>query len=838
MSGISEKKRARLNGLVEKYTSTVNPALKERKVIDLINWTVPAVISGIEKIDLSPREVSYIQEITKERFPEFVERAERASQATPFSRRSSRPTRPAISSPQFSPAAKAAAVPAVLSPKVRTKLAPPLAETPKRRAESPEPTSKRKKAESSAIYFDNDSSSLEQVLKFCPKIRAVKTAERSPQFPNFQLLAQANENNAFLRAAYQELANGFDPSTGFGAEQVPVLNKWLEQSKDQSVKRYAIFDWSGTLTKFPTTFPYGDLPHPVSNEDRLEILFGGAQRLAAIRKVFADLKENGVVPVIITNAQECGMPNFFELTNFANVNVEVICAKAHPDKAAALRSLKSDLCETTSEKTPLLEATQSQPDVAALLDQVSALPTKTLPPIQAGKINPAELPLAEMPAQIPAVGSVDKWRLMSRKMTYIGPYGKDNANDLQRILRTFQRHKLFQSLNVPVLPITLLDLGDVFFIRSPVLAGTPASQWVSNDQSRDGVLYKVWNHKSQGIADMQELLKEPVMVRKYCKSIVKYLLVAAIMEPPVGNLDLSNFRVVLDGKSTPRFYPLFYDSVRDMKTFKQSGSLWKLLFGSVPRSKMVIKEFASCVKQNCAELLDLLESTLDNPSLNRDRAALLQNKMKAFCAGIPEGKQQFNEIIFFGNDDTPMRLLRPITKEIKFVPISETKNLEETPFEQGELAELIASLPNNEYVELITKNAGWTSDVYDAASGLIENNIFQLYEWLNESSGKRAVAFDWNQTLTQFGGTPSLKDTLAVFGRPDDKQQFFEAMLQYLMGGNERLAMLRELFSTLREDYPDVEVIVASGQSQCGTQRFSELITQLVGYPVRVVCSE
>jgi len=414
---------------------------------------------------------------------------------------------------------------------------------------SPQP---RREEERTAIYFNNRVTNVAAALEFCPNLRIVAEPDRQPTFSNATQFLKSMSGNSYLEslspADYEAVWREYAPNAGISPEAMSAaLDDWLREHSAVS-KKYAIFAWDGTLTKFPTGLP--TFPDPSTSKAALAVLFGGQQRLDALRRIKDRLLAAGVELVIMTDDEECG-------TSLA----------------------------------------------------------------------------------------------------------------LFQMIMAFMQH-VFQLI-------------------------------CSNNRPH-----------------------EALAQYKFCK------------------------------RATP----------------------------------------ASAVPVTLA----------------------------------------FDRAIFFDNDDRQLQHVRDFCKDIKLVKVNETRPLEETPFDQPPLANLVAQLPGNQYVKYIRDTIGWTGDTYDSRSGIMKSEIVTLYDWLAKTasdSRPKAALFDWDRTLSQFEGFPNLSVM------PRDLSYY--DVLVYLLGGKKRFNMIQDMFKYVQTNYPSVQIVIATNNGNCTRYQFKNLARMLIGREdIQFVCGK
>ena len=161
----------------------------------------------------------------------------------------------------------------------------------------------------------------------------------------------------------------------------------------------------------------------------------------------------------------------------------------------------------------------------------------------------------------------------------------------------------------------------------------------------------------------------------------------------------------------------------------------------------------------------------------------------------------------------------------------------------------------------ISKTAFPDGDRYDIKSGIQKKHIDMYYTWKEETAGQpnRAAIFDWDRTITIFEGlipfkisyeAPDLARLLQLYinyyeTRAEldmvEKIKTFPPItasdtILYLLGGQERVDMLRELFRNCQES--DITIIILTNNGNCERHIFDELLKELLeDIPYIKMCS-
>jgi len=152
----------------------------------------------------------------------------------------------------------------------------------------------------------------------------------------------------------------------------------------------------------------------------------------------------------------------------------------------------------------------------------------------------------------------------------------------------------------------------------------------------------------------------------------------------------------------------------------------------------------------------------------------------------------------------------------------------------------------NVYYLMLTENN--IRPFYDNLSGIQEPQINALKEWVTNTKGRRDVFFDWDYTLSMFNGVfipvippgSSLKGVYkAYLWKTIPTERIYEDMLLFLMGGKERLALLRSMFKFLKD--AGIKITILTNNPLCidpyKKNVFKNLVYKLCGHTnVKFIC--
>jgi hypothetical protein len=150
------------------------------------------------------------------------------------------------------------------------------------------------------------------------------------------------------------------------------------------------------------------------------------------------------------------------------------------------------------------------------------------------------------------------------------------------------------------------------------------------------------------------------------------------------------------------------------------------------------------------------------------------------------------------------------------------------------------------YIAFLAKNyPGFLrEEMIDEGSGIRAEDVRALREWVERNTGKRMVVlFDWDRTLTTIEGGfytansfAEMIKTLASF--VDTSGLTVENMVEYYVGGMERLTMLQEMFDFLYSK--NVTIYILTNNRVCIDH--PKMLTQLANVltrnrQVHLICS-
>lgn len=231
--------------------------------------------------------------------------------------------------------------------------------------------------------------------------------------------------------------------------------------------------------------------------------------------------------------------------------------------------------------------------------------------------------------------------------------------------------------------------------------------------------------------------------------------------------------------------------------------------------------------------------------------------------------------IFFDNDPEKIAQVKHSCRlgNIKCVQLNESCDNPRKTID----TELLATKPNaidkeaNLYYKLHTTTRS-PHIFYDRVSGVHEKHIEELHKWekATRKADDRYAFFDWDRTLSMNEGVifpppvkigDSIVKAYARYGVTDanitvgsstphlakptmasvTEARIYEDMSEYLAGGRERLAVLREMFQFLRDS--GIHVVILTNNGACvlpnQVEYFKNLVYKFVGYKqVEFLCTK
>ncbi len=212
---------------------------------------------------------------------------------------------------------------------------------------------------------------------------------------------------------------------------------------------------------------------------------------------------------------------------------------------------------------------------------------------------------------------------------------------------------------------------------------------------------------------------------------------------------------------------------------------------------------------------------------------------------------EYSAAIFFDNDRNKIANVADKCPAIRGHAVPETAyEIHGSPLNFPPLKNIInaAGGENNSYVKFLRKNLV-TYDYYDPISGI--NPVVHrpvIEEWLHtlEMPATSIIIIDWDRTMTIIEGfyncdydifknDPRTRELFATF----TKEQLYEDMLRYLLGGDERLVGLRSIFSIIGD--LKIHICILTNNGSCSSNLFKELVNQLMPESVEnlfIACSK
>lgn len=219
--------------------------------------------------------------------------------------------------------------------------------------------------------------------------------------------------------------------------------------------------------------------------------------------------------------------------------------------------------------------------------------------------------------------------------------------------------------------------------------------------------------------------------------------------------------------------------------------------------------------------------------------------------------------IFFDNDQTNIQNLKNFCENIELVKIPESATVAGyVPFLDPRFAAYLRNVGSNKYFHLLRE--AMESDMFDKVSGIQTRHFGVFEDWVRRTAEipNRAAIFDWDRTITMIEGylssesVSTVKETILAWLRTTrDSNLMYRRLYQrkidavhsmpdctagdvlsYLVGGEIRLAMLRDLFSTCVSN--KIHIVVLTNNTACAKPMFDELLRELFqDMPYLKICS-
>lgn len=228
--------------------------------------------------------------------------------------------------------------------------------------------------------------------------------------------------------------------------------------------------------------------------------------------------------------------------------------------------------------------------------------------------------------------------------------------------------------------------------------------------------------------------------------------------------------------------------------------------------------------------------------------------MNVELARVIEPKKQFDAAILFDNDQGQIAQVRAYCND-RSVTVVEVPD---TPLEElgGEIRQISVDqlqIPwgSNAYVSMRNTKESFfgrtAGERYDARSGIEQPQIDLLKYWLITTRGltNRVAIFDWDRTISKFEGVTLLEPELKDFKKPNGElfyspERLREDTLIFIVGGWDRLRLLRQMFANLAENR--VDIVILTNNVSCPNMKtypfFYSLVKQLLADArFSIVCS-
>jgi hypothetical protein len=204
--------------------------------------------------------------------------------------------------------------------------------------------------------------------------------------------------------------------------------------------------------------------------------------------------------------------------------------------------------------------------------------------------------------------------------------------------------------------------------------------------------------------------------------------------------------------------------------------------------------------------------------------------------------------IFFDDDDKNIQSVTDQCSKIKTIKIDRTEELTETsidsiPIElKGVPIELGKDI--NTYAGFLQK-IEISDDLYDPKSGIQQEHIDQLNTWLStippDKYTNTAAIFDWDRTLSVFEGIfpySAIIENITFRKLDKNTDKINESMITYLLGGEARLRMIRNMLTMLSNK--GIQLFILTNNGSCSSNDdFTKYVTLLTDkIPIEnILCS-
>ena len=207
--------------------------------------------------------------------------------------------------------------------------------------------------------------------------------------------------------------------------------------------------------------------------------------------------------------------------------------------------------------------------------------------------------------------------------------------------------------------------------------------------------------------------------------------------------------------------------------------------------------------------------------------------------------EAFEQAIFFDNEEINISGIAGVCitcDNIQCVKVNHTVPKPNLPWDS--INDYLTLIGSNTYADIL--KACFDKTAYDKLSGIQEAELALFKKWNKETkhSKKRAALFDWDRTITVMEGLLPANDPATMSKLREEKESLKEIpdtnlqdMLVYLLGGKDRLKMLRKLFRKCFKDH--IQIIIITNSGSCELPAFDELLAELfIDIPFTKICSK
>lgn len=190
-----------------------------------------------------------------------------------------------------------------------------------------------------AVFVDDSPEQIAAVRESCPLVKSVKVPAKTRKRKWLRTVPSFISRRGCATARRRCSEAYFDSGVGIDRSDVYRILKSVDGSGD-----VALFDWGRTLSQVKGVNFLLECPrNPGEQEEALRWAVGGADRLAMLRHMFAELRRRGVKIVMLSNTPSCQKEGWRALIRrLVGGHVSYMCG--HGDKGRRLTRKMRKLC--------------------------------------------------------------------------------------------------------------------------------------------------------------------------------------------------------------------------------------------------------------------------------------------------------------------------------------------------------------------------------------------------------------------------------------------------------------------------------------------------------------